>query len=472
MQENKRVIHILIAICLLFFTLISYLTYFELFTRNTVVNNSYNKRLWEKENETERGNIYDRNGVLLAKNVMSGDNSERVYPYGSLYSHVIGYNSRTYGRSLIEAEFNNYLLNSNELSSVFDLKYKLTGAKKSGNNLYLTINHKLQAKAKELLAGKTGAVIAINPKTGEILAMVSKPDFDPNEKNLLQNWKDLVDAEDSPFLPRTIQGLYAPGSTFKIVISSSAIENGMENLTLDDSGSIVIDGQEISNYNRKAHGIINLKDALTLSSNTFFSQLGVKLGNKNLKYITDKMGMNKSIPFQIPVKSSLFPYESMSKSDMAAVGIGQGKILVSPLHMALITSSIANNGVMMKPILVNKAISSNGNIVETWNPDAMNKVMQPETAQKVKKMMIDVVNKGTGKKAKLRGINVAGKTGTAENELTTKENDKEHAWFVGFAPAENPKIVTVVILEYNGSTGGTAAAPVARDLMESYLKKQ
>lgn len=471
-RENKRIIHVLVLMCLLFLSLIVFLTYFEFFVKDNIMTNSYNRRQWEREDKTVRGSIYDRNGVILAESTGIGSKSERTYPYGALYSHVIGYNSKSYGRTLIEHSYNNYLLDIKDSYTVFDLKNRLSKEEKRGNDVHLSLDHKLQTLADGLMKGKRGAVVAMQPNTGEILAMVSKPDFDPNSKSLSENWRDMVESEEYPFLPRATQGLYAPGSTYKVVISAAALENGLGSVSYIDKGKITIEGKEFRNFGGKAYGDIDLKHALAVSSNVVFSQLGVELGSNNLKDIADRMGIGKVIPFDISVNQSRFPYSSMGKTDMASVGIGQGKLLVTPLHMAMITSCIANNGVMMSPILVNQVMSTQGKKMKNSVPETLYKVMSPKTALEVKNMMKEVVVSGTGKSAAIKGVHVAGKTGTAENEITDKQKNKEHAWFIGFAPAEDPKIAVAVILEYSGSTGGKTAAPIAQKIMAEFLGKK
>ncbi len=469
-RTPNRIIHALVAVCLMFLSLVAYLTYFELFNKSKIINNPYNRRQYEMEEKTLRGSIFDRNGVVLAESEFSDEKQVRKYPYGAIYSHVIGYSSRKYGKSLIESRFNDYLLGINESSAVFNLRGRLTGEDKEGNNIYLTIDHRLQTLANELMKGKKGAVVAINPKTGEVLAMISKPDFDPNEQKLEENWNSMVESEEAPFLSRATQGLYTPGSTYKVLTAASALENGMENNVYNDSGSIVIDGKKISNFGGKAYGKIDLKTALAVSSNTVFASIGVELGEENLRSISERAGIGEKIPFDIPVSKSVFQYKEMSKTDMAAVGMGQGKILMTPLHMALVSAAIANNGIMMKPTLISRIETQNGIVLKRHNPDELYRVMDRDTALKINDMMQEVVKTGTGKNASIKGIKVAGKTGTAENELSSRQKNKEHAWFIGFAPADDPQIAIAVILEYSGSTGGAAAAPIAREVMSAWLK--
>ncbi len=471
MKENKKIIKVLIVICSLFLILVGYLTYIQIFESKEMVQNSYNRRQYQADETTIRGKIFDRNGTVLVYNEEKDNEQQRIYPYGSLYSHVIGYNSKVYGRSLLEASYNNYLLGLDEYTKVFGLFISTDKDKKEGNSLSLTIDHELQKLAHELLGERNGAVVAMNPKTGEILCLVSKPDFDTNEESLTKNWKAMVESQQSPFLPRATQGLYAPGSTFKIVTAAAVIENGLDGLKFNDKGVITIDGKKISNSKGKANGDTDLKKALAVSSNVVFAQLGVKLGQEKLTEMSNKVCFGSDIPFDIPVSKSLFPYHEMEQNDMAAAAIGQGKILVSPLHMAMITSGIANDGVIMKPFLVNSIASSTGKKIKSIKPVEFKQIMEQEVAIKVKKMMQEVVENGTAKNAAIDGVKVAGKTGTAENELTSQKKNKEHAWFVGFAPVENPQIAVAVVLEYSGSSGGSIAAPIAQKVMAEYLSK-
>jgi peptidoglycan glycosyltransferase len=436
MNIERRTIYVLIFVSSLFLILVGYLTYFELFQKDRIVSNPYNRRQYEVEEKTLRGSIYDSKGNVLASSTVIDEKQQREYPYGSMYSHVIGYSSKKYGKSLIEAKFNNYLLGINDSSTVLNLKDKLAGSAREGNDIYLTIDHELQKKAYKFLGDRKGAIIAMNPKTGEILAMVSKPDFNPNDSELEKNWSNMVDDEDAPFLTRATQGLYAPGSTYKVVIGAAAVKNNLGNEVFEDKGTITIDGKKISNSGEKAYGNIDIKTAMAVSSNVVFATIGCELGEENLKDMAQRAGLGDNIPFDIPTSQSTFKYNKMSKADMAAVGIGQGKVLVTPLHMALISSAIANDGVMMKPILVSRVERRSGIVLKRQKPSTLNRIMSSETAFKVKDMMGEVVESGTGKKAAVKGIKVAGKTGTAENELTARQKNKEHAWFIGFAPAQ------------------------------------
>lgn len=457
---NKRITRLMILFCILFLALIGYLTYFEIELSDSIEQNAYNQRLWMHEEDVQRGSIYDRNGTVLAYS----DGSKRIYPYNSLYSHVIGYNTKTYGKSQLELTYNKQLLGNNGITDALNLS-KIT----SGYDLNLTIDHKLQNTASNLLGSRNGAIVALNPKSGEILALVSKPDFNPNESSLVENWSNLTTNETSPLLPRATSGLYAPGSTFKIITASSAIENGLSNKSFNDTGSIEIGNKVFTNYGGRAYGTITMDQGLVFSSNVVFCSLGLELGQERLKATAENFGFNKKIDFDINTAKSIFPQKHFSKEQQAALGIGQSEILATPLQMALVASSIANGGNMMKPFIVKSITNKTGFSVNETKPQILYKTVSSDIASRLKDAMIDVVNKGTGTSAAVSGIQVAAKTGTAENEQSERNSGKEHTWIVAFAPADNPQIAVAVMMEYSGGSGGANCGPVARNLISQYL---
>ncbi len=465
MKYNKRIIKSLVVMSLLFLSLFVYLTYFSLFKADSLVSSNYNRRLWEKEDSVLRGSIYDRGGTVIAKSELDSDGvQKRVYPYGSLYAHVVGYNTRSYGKTNLELTFNDYLLKTETLTEI--LQYGIDSDEmKRGCDLVTTIDHSLMETAKSAMKGRNGAVVAVNPKTGEVLCLYSAPSFDPNEDALTENWADLSVDEDSPFLPRATKGLYAPGSTFKTVVAAAALEAGMDDYTVDDEGSVKIDGHIFGNSGGSSYGNINLLQGFKYSSNVMFTQLGVELGADRLKQSAESFMITKAIPFDIDTSSAQWGYSSMSDTELASVGIGQGKLLTTPLNMAMVAASIANGGVMMKPYLVQRAVSSNGVVAYEASPEALARTTTSSVSAKITEYMLACVESGTGANARIRGIDVAGKTGTAQNE----REGRDHAWFIGFAPADDPQIAVAVIQEYSGSSGGAACAPVAKAVMQEWL---
>ena len=462
MMVNKKIVRVLILLSVMFLSLIGYLTYIQLFKSEKLASNPYNQRQWDDENGTLRGNIYDKNNVLLA-NTSDG---ERKYPYKNMYAHIIGYNSKTYGRINIESTYNDQLLGKNSFANIIG-----TGREKQGYDLHLTVDHDIQSAAYNALGNNNGCVIALNPKTGEIIAMVSKPDFDPNNEQLAGRWTELTENEESPFLARATSGLYTPGSTFKIITSLCAIENGYGNKEFEDSGSVKIGASVFENQKNKSYGLINITRGFAVSSNVVFCTLGAELGGEKLRKTAENFGFNKNFDFDISHNLSSFPVDEDNIEKSAALGIGQGEIQSTPLQMAIVTCGIANDGKIMKPYIVDEVTDKNGNVIEKMSPKVLYYCASKANTEKVKDMMVETVKTGTGTNASVYGISVAGKTGTAENELSSILNDKEHTWFVGFAPADNPQIAIVVMMEYSGGTGGGNCAPIARNIIQKYLSK-
>ena len=457
-KELKRIIIVLVGICILFVSLIAYLSYFQVFKAEAVKKNSYNKRLWINEEKILRGSIIDRNGKILAYSEKDGETYKRFYNYGNLYSHIIGYSYREYGKVGLELEYNNTLLNISESTPLYELK-NMVIPNTEGNTLKLTIDHHLQEYSRELLKGKKGSIVAMNPKTGELYSMVSLPDFNPS--SLKDDWNSIMEDGDSPFLNRATSGLYTPGSVFKVISTIAALEMPELDKQYECKGSTKIDGYTLEDYGGTAHGKVNLEEALVKSCNSYFAEKSIGIGKDKIGEVADRFMVNREIPFDLPTKKSSFPYkENLGKTDIAAASIGQGKVLVTPLNMAIIASGIANKGEIAKPILVKEAISPEGTIIKTNSTKVISNGADIFTANEVKNMMVEVVKRGTGTNASIKGVRVAGKTGTAENP-----SGKSHAWFIGFAPAEDPKIAIAVVLEEDGTTGGKTAAPIARNIM-------
>lgn len=457
-KEPKRILIVLTSLILMFLSLIVYLTGFQIFKAEKIKNNPYNKRTWIKEEEILRGEILDRNGDVLAYSEKVNGLSKRVYNYGDLYSHVIGYSNREYGKSGLELQYDNILLDDKVLSGIEEIKDALKDEKK-GNNLKSTLDHGMQLKSKELLGNKKGAIIAMNPKTGEIYSMISSPGF--NSNNLKENWKDINNNPNSPLLNRVTQGAYSPGSAFKILTAASILENNIDQ-EFNCEGKIVIDGYTFKDYNQRGHGQIDLKTAITKSCNTYFAKKSVELGKNKMGQTAEDFLMNKEIEFDLGVRVSNFPYkDKMGQTDLAASGMGQGKIQITPLNMALITSGIVNEGEINRPVLVKEILNTKMEPIEIIKTKLLNRAMSSKNANILKDMMKNVVIEGTGTNANISGYEVGGKTGTAENA-----SGRNHAWWTGFVSSDNKDIVVTVVLEEDGGTGGSSAAPLAREIMK------
>lgn len=469
-MNNKKIIHMLILMSSMFMTLIIYLTVTDLYYRDEYTSSNYNTRNAARETNTVRGTVFDRNNTVIAESVENDGVMKRVYPYKNLYSHVIGYSSSIYGKSLLESSYNNELTANSDFISVANIKSLLSGEKKHGKNLTLTIDHELQQKADSLMSKYTGSVIAMNPQTGEILAMVSKPDFNPDEEYLSRNWSKLADSESSPFLTRATMGLYPPGSTFKVLTTAAMLENNMQDkIVADDKGYITVGDKDIANAGKVYYGNTDLLLGFKKSSNVYFADAAIEMQDEILKNTAENFMFNKKINFKFPYSKSKFNTGKMSKGERAMTGIGQGKTLATPLHLAMIASAIANDGTMMKPYIVSEIWSGSYSSQRT-KPSVMKQCISQPYAQKIKDLMSESVKSGTSSAAQIYGIQVCGKTGTAENEKTTDDPNKTHAVFIGFAPYDNPQIAVSVVLEYAGSSGGTIAAPIAREIMKNFFE--
>ncbi len=455
-KENKRAIIALVGFCLLFISLVVYLSYFQIFESKSIKVNAYNKRLWMNEEKVLRGSIKDRNGVTLAYSKETDEGNQRYYNYGSLYSHIVGYSYREYGKSGLELEYNNALLDIKDSDLGNDIK-DLVLPTSIGNDLTLTIDHGLQEKSRQLLSGYNGAIVTMDPKTGEIYSIVSLPDFDSS--NLRDNWQSIMEDNTSVLVNRATQGLYEPGSAFKIITTAAILEEENIDLNHNCQGSIVIDGYEFNDYGKIAHGQIDLSTAFAQSCNTYYVSKALDLGSEKLASTAEKFMINKKIDFDLPVEKSIFKHNKLEDTKLSASAIGQGDIQVTPLNMAMVASSIANNGRMMKPLLVKEIVSSSGRTLEEVKPAELSQPLDQKEAGTISEMMRQVVVSGTGRNASIRNVEVFGKTGTAENS-----SGLEHSWFIGYG-GRNADIAVAVILEESGITGGQGAAPIARDLI-------
>ena len=469
---RKNIIKILIVFSASFVLLIGYLSYFEIRYGEALVSDPKNKRNIDKEYDVLRGSIYDRKMNLVADSQRQADNSQkRIYnkDLEMPYAPVLGYFSMKYGTSGLEKSYSKELLNDNMLNPFKLIRDIMTRADRKGNGLVLTIDSNLQKAAYDALGNNRGAIVAMDPKTGEILCMVSKPTFNPS--TIDQDWNSLVkDDENGVLLNRAIQpGIYPPGSTFKVIVASEALENiqDIESKKYADNGALKIGNYTLHNYANERFGRIDIHKAFTVSSNIVFGQIGMEIGADRLKKGAEDFYFNKNIPFDLQVSKSQFPSISKDRMDsLAQSSIGQYEVRVTPLQMLLSVSAIANDGVIMKPYLVKSVIDTYGWNIRSTKPKVLSQPILKETADKVNAMMVDVVKKGTGKKAQVEGIDIAGKTGTAD----VGEGKEPHSWFIAFAPAKDPKIAIAIIVE-NGETGGGKAASISGTLFKTYLNR-
>lgn len=466
-KESNRITVILGLICFLFVGTIVYLSYFQIVKSEEIASNPANRRIYAEEEKTLRGSITDRNGETLVHSEFDSEgNQERIYDKPYNYSHIIGYSYKSYGNTGLEETYNTQLLNiKTQRSPLTEFQSIISeDEEKYGNNLRITIDDSLQSKAFDALEGKKGSIVLMNPKSGEIYAMASNPAF--NVSNLTEEWTNIVEAENSPLLNRATSGLYPPGSIFKIITSTGILENLDPTETYNSTGSITIDGYTLRDFDGFAYGDVDLKDSFRQSVNTYFADKGLELGQDKLKELASRYMLNKKIPFDLSTEKSRFQSTDMTKAEIVATSIGQGKTLVTPLHMALLASSIANDGKMVKPILVDQITDKDGKVIQENATEVISEVTTPEIAEEIKEMMVSVVNgpNGTGRDAAISNVTLAGKTGTAEVDM-----DSPHSWFIGFAPAESPRVAVVVMLENAGDEGGKISKPMARDMVVDAL---
>lgn len=466
-KDPKKAIYNTIYIFIgLFVLMLGYFTYFHVVKSNEVINSSYNKRQEILAERVIRGEIKASDGEVLARTLVDEEGKEtREYPFGEVFAHVVGRYSK--GKSGIEESENIRLLTSNINS--FEIMYsELMGEKSPGDNVVTTLNSKLQQVAYDALGNKRGAVVVMEPSTGKILAMVSKPSYDPNDIDDL--WESLIADEEaeSPLINRATQGLYPPGSTFKVL---TALEYMRENPLYEDyeyncQGSIEYEGMKMRCYNNKRHGKEDLAHSFAKSCNTSFAFIGQGLDRDDFYDLCEDFLFNSKIPIALVSNPSSFTLkkEKSGVKEAMQTAIGQGNTLITPLHNALIAATVANGGVMMEPYVVDHIENAEGGMVKKYAPQMISKPMSALEAETLGKMMREVVTSGTGTKLKNLKVEVAGKTGSADHG-----GGRAHAWFIGYAPYEKPELAISVIVE-NVGTGSDYAVPIAKKIIEAYYK--
>lgn len=480
---NKQIRRVGVVLVALFAALFLQLNYLQVVRADHLANHPRNVRTLLHDYTLPRGQILTEDGEIVARSVPSDDELkyQRVYPLGALLGHLSGAFSFTYGASGIERAFNDELTGKSQARELRNLGDLLAGKEHTGT-VVLGINAAAQRLARDAIrqAGERGSVVVLDPITGKVVVMYSEPSFDPTP---LAGHKQLevtgaYEALDSdaakPMLARAFRERYAPGSTFKIVTAATAIDTGMSTPESVFPELTELDlpqtNNALGNFGGKRCGG-TLASAFRVSCNTVFAQLGLDLGER-LALGVQAFGIGDTVPFDLPVARSAGPERGSFKLDQpsfANAAIGQGDVAVTPLQMALVTAAIANDGAIMRPYLVTEVRDVDGAPIKTTRPRVWKQAVTQETAGVLKAFMVDVVERGTGTAAKIPGVTVAGKTGTAQ-----APGGPPHAWFVGFAPAENPRFVIAVLVERGGSrgdeaTGGRVAAPVARKVLAAVL---
>lgn len=478
------------AFLLLFGALFVNVNYLQVIAADDLANREENKRLLIEEYEIDRGEILarDRSTVLARSRATRGDLKYlRRYPEGELYGHITGFHSFVFSRTELEQTYNDYL--SGRAGEFFTKRLidDILGRDREGATVVTTIDPRLQQAATDALGSLPGGVAAVDPQTGEILALVANPSYDPNllsshnGDKIRRAWDDLNGDPDKPLLSNAGDEIFPPGSTFKVVTASAALENGFgpeSNWPNPPTLDLPQTTNNLENFGG-AHcaggaSQITLAQALQESCNVTFAQVGLEVGAQALVEQAHRFGISEDVPFDIPFAEGQIPEAGSFADNLPALAfsaIGQQDVGMNPLHMALIAGAIGNGGVMMEPNLVLEIRDPDGGVVRRFGPEQYSRALEPGNARALASMMQAVVDGGTATAAQIPGVSVAGKTGTAQ----TVEGQSPHAWFISFAPVENPEIAVAVVVLNGGdlgseATGGAVAAPIAKAVMEAALQ--
>lgn len=471
-----------VTLLLLMGVLGGWLSYQQTVAASDHRNDVRNPRALEERTLRPRGSILTADGVVVAESRPAGRRFLRVYPEAGRYAHTVGYSSLVLGETGVEAIRAADLVSDDD-GSLRSLLIETLGGSLAPHDVRLTLRDDLQRAAAEALGGQVGAVVALDPSTGAILAMVTSPTFDPNTllgPGAIEAGEALNADPERPLIDRTRSDFYAPGSTFKLIVSSAGLTTGFvtPETLLPDTDLLELPGSTatIANADGGFCGdgdTVTFERALVISCNTAFAELGMQLGADALLEAAEDAGFNEAIPFDLPVVESYFPADLGDDLPATAQSaIGGRDVRASALHMALIAAAIGNGGVAMTPYLVDAVLDEDGAVVEWAEPTVWRRTMPTDDAATLTAMMEKVVSEGTGWRAQIPGLAMAGKTGTAE-----VPGDAPDVWFVGFAPADDPGIAVAVLVEGGGElgedgSGGSVAAPIARAVVEAWSRSQ
>ncbi len=481
---NRQIVKLFGFIVVLFAILVGFTSYWSVFDAKALKEEEANKRPLLEQQQIRRGRILAADGTVIAKSVGKGRGDSkrfvRRYPEGALYGHPIGYSFVRYGDSEFEQFHNDELVGEeSEFSSILD---ELLGHAQEGNDIVTNLDPVAQRTAlSDLEAAGFGAVVAIEPSTGAVKVMASNKPYDPNRVpfELSKLNRNVIE---TPLLNRATQGLYPPGSTFKVVTAAAGLESGTitPETTIDAPGTLEVEGTPLQNDFNEDFGAIALDTALTNSVNTWFGQLGQQLGNEKLFETMEKFGFNSTPPIDLPddevYESGVYgedgPLSVRDPVDLARLAIGQERLLATPLQMAMVAAAVANGGRLMKPQIWNRVIDPDGRVTDRLDPSEYSQPISSESAADLTTAMEGVVSEGTGTNAAISGVSVAGKTGTAEtpgNQACGGGVDENQAWFIGFAPADDPQIAIAASVECTEQFGNDVAAPIFADVAETIL---
>lgn len=452
----------------MFMILMGYFAYFQIFRSEDFINSPYNSRQNTFSEHVVRGEILSGDGKVLAQTIVGDDGSEtRYYPYGNMFAHAVGYDSN--GKSGIESFGNFNLLRSHAffLEQVFN---GIQDEKNQGDNIVTTLDYNLQETAYQSLGSNRGAVIVLEPSTGKILAMVSKPDFDPN--TIAAEWDNIIsdtDSDNSVLVNRATQGLYPPGSTFKILTTLEYLRENpnYQSYAYECTGNIPIKNTEIHCYHNSVHGAEDLETSFAKSCNTSYANIGLGLDKTAFSKLCNELLFHKSLPISYPYNESSFELNGSSSDDeVAQTAIGQGKTLLTPMHMAMITAAIANQGTLMRPYVIDHTENYKGVTVKNYRASQYGTLITNEEAAKLQEFMSLVVSNGTASALGGQPYQAYGKTGSAE---FSNNKDESHAWFTGYASTEEKGTIAVTVIVEKGGSGSGTAVPIAKQIFDRYF---
>jgi len=474
---NRPILRLYVLVLLLFALLVGFTSRWAVFDASALRENPLNDRSLLEQERIPRGAILASDGAVLARSVRTHEGIyERAYPFGGLFAHAVGYSFVDLGSAGIE-RFRNSALSGSEPDSLQTILNQIQGRSARGDRVVTTLDVPAQRVAMEELAGRHGAVVAFDPRTGAVTVMASSPSFDPS---LLRSPSSAASVEHDPEDPldnRAVEYGYAPGSTFKIVTAAAALDTGAftPSSTLSGRNGILVSGLPLDNDNDLSFGQITLTQALAESVNTVWAQVAERVGKRTLARYMSRFGFDSLPRLDFPPGEMTASGEYLrgrllsptsTYADVGRMGIGQDKLQVTPLQMAEVAAAVADRGRLMAPHLTDRIVDPEGRTVEQVEPTVQSVVMKPSTAAALTSMMEAVVASGTGTAAQISGVAVAGKTGTAQTQIGTAINN---VWFIAFAPAAAPRVAIAVTLEHVPGYGGVFAAPVARRVMEVLL---
>jgi peptidoglycan glycosyltransferase len=476
---NRPIVRLYGLVAVLFALLVAFTSRWTVFEASSLRENKLNARSLLEQERIHRGSIVAADGKVLARDVRGPESTyERTYPTKSAFANAIGYDYIDPGTSGVE-QFRDSALDGRGSTNLQSILNQLQGKEPEGDKVVTTLQPGAQEVANAKLAGYEGAVVGLEPRSGAVTVMASSPSYDPNTLRTSKGYEKVATDPSSPLVNRATQYGYAPGSTFKIVTATAAIDTGMftPESTLSGRNGILVSGVPLDNDEDESFGQISLTQALAKSVNTVYAQVAERLGKRTLARYMNRFGFDRKPQLDYPAKemSASGEYEgerllepTSPNVDVGRLGIGQDKLDVTALQMAEVAAAVANDGRLMVPHLTARIVDPEGRVVERISPRVQSVVMKPSTARAVTSMMEAVVNEGTGEAAKIPGVQVAGKTGTAETEIGTALNN---VWFIAFAPASDPRVVVAATLRKVPGYGAVYALPVVKAVMERLLSE-